>query len=172
MMTAETNTDSIWHLRLARRDVLRGLGAAAVAGAIGAPGSAAAAESLLEEDAQLTIRRLIGDAKPQAGRITVSLPDVADSGNSVPVTIRVDSPMTSADHVRLIHIVAERNPRPWAASFSLGPRAGRAEIETFLRLSDTQFVTAFVQMSDGSWWMKRTNVVVTIGACESMAVRY
>lgn len=171
-MAAGAEPASIWHLRLRRREVLRGLGAAAVAGTIGTARPAAAAESLLEEDAQLTIRRLIGDARPQVGRIFVGLPDVADSGNSVPVTVRVDSPMTAADHVRLIHIVAERNPRPWAASFSLGPRAGKAEIETFLRLSDTQNVVAFAQMSDGTWWMKRTNVVVTIGACESLAVRY
>ena len=171
-MALESAGTSIWNLRLHRRDVLRGIASAAMAGMLGEADETMAAEPRIEEDFHLTIRRLIGDAKPQVGRVTVNLPDVAESGNSVPVTVRVDSPMTAADHVRLIHVVAERNPRPWAGSFYLGPRAGRAELETFLRLSDTQNVTAFAQMSDGSWWMKRTNVIVTIGACESMAVRY
>ncbi|HSV46341.1 MAG TPA: thiosulfate oxidation carrier protein SoxY, partial [Ramlibacter sp.] len=108
----------------------------------------------------------------QVGRIHIGLPDIAESGNSVPLTVRVESPMTATDHVRVIHLVAERNPRPWVASFTLGTRAGRAQVETQIRLSDTQAVAAYAQMSDGSWWTQRVNVTVTIGACESLAVRY
>lgn len=125
-----------------------------------------------EEEAAVTVRRLTGDAKPQTGRIQVVLPQVAESGNSVPLTVRVESPMTPADHVRTIHIVGERNPRPWVASFRLGPRAGKAEVETNIRLSDSGNVAVYVQMSDGSWWVQRTSVIVTIGACENLAVRY
>ncbi len=125
-----------------------------------------------EEQAAVTVRRLLGDAKPQTGRIQITLPDIAESGNSVPVTVRVESPMTAADHVRVIHIVAERNPRPWVASFRLGPRAGRAQVDTQIRLSDTQSVAVYAQMSDASWWMQRKDVIVTIGACESMDIRY
>ncbi len=134
------------------------------------PGGFAAPRN--EEDATVTVRRLIGEARPQVGRIHIGLPDIAESGNSVPLTVRVESPMTAADHVRVIHVVAERNPRPWVASFTLGPRAGKAEVETQIRLSDTQAVAAYGQMSDGSWWMQRVNVTVTIGACESLSVRY
>lgn len=155
---------------LTRRVLLLGLAAADLAHA--QAGTAPSAEGRDEEDAQVTLRRLLGNARPQASRIHVGLPEIADSGNSVPLTVRIDSPMTAADHVRLIHIVAERNPRPWVASFTLGPRAGRADVETQIRLSDTQAVTAYAQMSDGSWWMQRVDVIVTIGACESLAVRY
>lgn len=156
-------------LRITRRELMLDIGAAAL---VGGSGHASAAGAPVEEDLKVTLRRLIGDARPQTGRIHIGLPEVADSGNSVPLTLRVESPMTAADHVRLIHLVAERNPRPWVASFTLGPRAGKAELETFMRLSDTQAVVAFAQMSDGSWWTQRVNVIVTIGACESLAVRY
>ncbi len=125
-----------------------------------------------EEGVQVTVRRLLGDAKPQSGRIQIVLPQVAESGNSVPLTVRVDSPMTAADHVRQIHVVAERNPRPWVASFTLGPRSGKAEVNTNIRLSDSQAVAVYARMSDGSWWMQRADVIVTIGACESLGVRY
>ncbi len=142
------------------------------AGPIALSRRAAAAGPPATEEVATTVRRLLGEARAQSGRIQIGLPDVADSGNSVPLSLRVDSPMTAADHVRLIHVVAERNPRPWVASYTLGPRAGRAEIETFIRLGDTQKLIVFAQMSDGSWWTQRADVIVTIGACESLAVRY
>jgi sulfur-oxidizing protein SoxY len=125
-----------------------------------------------EEPAPATLARLIGDAKPQVGRVEIRLPEIAESGNSVPLKVRVESPMTTADHVRAIHIVAERNPRPWVATFSMGPRAGKAEVETNIRLSDTQTVAAYAQMSDGSWWTQRVAVTVTIGACDVLGSRY
>lgn len=128
--------------------------------------------SLGEEEVSVTVRRLIGEATVQTGRIHLGLPDIAENGNSVPLTVRVDSAMTAADHVRVIHVLAERNPRPWVASFRLGPRAGKAQVETQIRLSDTQSVAAYAQMSDGSWWVQRARVTVIIGACESLAVRY
>lgn len=152
-----------------RRGLLVAIAAADLAQA---QDSGAKSASRNEEDVLVTVRRLIGEAKAQAGRIHIDLPDVAESGNSVPLTMRVESPMTATDHVRVIHLVAERNPRPWVASFRLGPHAGKAQVETQIRLSDTQAVAAYAQMSDGSWWMQRVNVTVIIGACESLAVRY
>ena len=50
--------------------------------------------------------------------------------------------MTDADHVKAIHIFTEKNPQPNVVSFQLGPRAGTANIQTRMRLADTQIVTA------------------------------
>jgi sulfur-oxidizing protein SoxY len=50
-------------------------------------------------------------------------------------------------------------------SVALGPRAGRASISTRIRLRDTQTVLAVSEMSDGTFWSDRANVIVTIGAC-------
>ena len=132
----------------------------------------AAAPPRGEEPAAAIVQRLIGSARPQPGRIHIGLPEIAESGNHVPLKLRVDSPMTEADHVRVIHVVAERNPRPWVASFQLGPRAGVAEVELQIRLKDSQAVTAYAQMSDGSWWMQGTRVTVTIGACDAGGGNY
>jgi sulfur-oxidizing protein SoxY len=73
--------------------------------------------------------------------------------------------MTAADHVKAIHVFAERNPQPNVIGVTLGPRAGRASISTRIRLRDTQSVLAVAQMSDGTFWSDRVNVIVTIGAC-------
>jgi sulfur-oxidizing protein SoxY len=83
----------------------------------------------------------------------------------VPLRIAVESPMTAADHVRRITILAERNPRPVVASYALGPHSGRAEIVTRIRVADIQDVIAVAELSDGSFWMGSAHVIVTELAC-------
>ncbi len=102
---------------------------------------------------------------PQVGRVTLTLPTLAESGNSVRLQVRVESPMTPEAHVKQIHIFSEKNPRPVIARFSLGPRAGRAEIHTRIRLAGTQQVVAVAVMNDGTAWMASAEVVVTAAAC-------
>lgn len=138
----------------------------------GMTGAAQAAPSRQEESGDAAITRLLGGATPQVGRIDVTLPQIAESGNAVSLAISVVSPMSVADHVRAIHVVAERNPRPWVASFTLGPTAGRAALETRIRLSDSQTVSVLAKMSDGSWWIRQTDVTVIIGACDNRGPTY
>lgn len=111
------------------------------------------------------LREVTGGVALRSGRVHVDTPPLADNGHSVPLRIAVDSPMSVADHVRRITILAERNPRPVVASFVLGPHSGRAEIATRIRLADIQDVLAVAQMSDGSFWMGGAHVVVTELAC-------
>ena len=111
------------------------------------------------------IRRLVGTAEPQAGRVTIRAPNIAENGNAVPVNVSVESPMTADSHVRAIHILADRNPAAEVASFRLTPSMGRAQAETRIRLSETQDVIALAEMNDGSIWMARAEVKVTIGGC-------
>jgi len=40
-----------------------------------------------------------------------------ENGHSVPMTVRVDSPMSEEDHVRRIDLVSEKNPVPLMATF-------------------------------------------------------
>lgn len=153
---------------VSRRRVLL---AAALADA-GMTRAAAAASSRLEEPGAATIARLLGGAPARTGRIDLGLPQIAESGSAVALAVSVDSPMTAEDHVRSIHVVAERNPRPWVASFALGPQAGRAALETRIRLSDSQTVCVLAQMSDGSWWMRKAEVNVVVGACDNTGPTY
>jgi sulfur-oxidizing protein SoxY len=111
------------------------------------------------------LREITGGAAVRSGRVVVDTPPLADNGHSVAVRIVVDSPMTAADHVRRITILAERNPRPVVASFTLGPHSGRAEVATRIRLADIQDVLAVAQLSDGSFWMGGAHVIVTELAC-------
>ena len=114
---------------------------------------------------QAALKRIVGDTKVARGRVKLTLPPLIDNGNSVPLSVSVESPMTETDHVKAIHVLTEKNPLPDVITFALGPRAGRASFATRVRLADTQTVTAIAQMSDGSFWSDGAEVVVTLSAC-------
>lgn len=149
--------------RLSRRRVLVGL-LGCLGSLLGPLGKARSADALPEKLVPL-IRTATGGALPQVGRVTLDLPSLAESGHSVRLRVRVESPMTSQAHVQRIHIFSEKNPRPLIARFSLGPRAGRAEVHTRIRLAGTQQVVAVAVMNDGTAWMASAEVVVTAAAC-------
>jgi len=114
---------------------------------------------------QDAIRKVVGPARVSTGKVTLDLPPLVENGNAVPITVRVESPMTQADHVRAIHVFTEKNPQPDVVSFRLGLRAGRASVATRIRLADTQTVLAICELSDGSFWSGGASVVVTLAAC-------
>jgi sulfur-oxidizing protein SoxY len=110
-------------------------------------------------------RSSFGQSTPKRGRVKLELPVLADNGNSVPMKIAVESPMTEADHVKLVRLISERNPEPQMAVFHFGPRSGAASITSRVRLAGSQTVTAIAEMSDGSQWMDTAHVQVTLSAC-------
>ena len=142
-----------------RRTIIIGAGAAA--GLAMLPQAARATPEMRDE----ALATLTKGAPVKDGRVTLTVPAVAENGLSVYTTIAVDSPMTEADHVRAIHILSEKNPIAHLMSFHLGPRAGLAKVSTNMRLGASQQVTALAEMSDGSFWRDRKDVVVTIAAC-------
>jgi sulfur-oxidizing protein SoxY len=99
------------------------------------------------------------------GRVKFDVPPLVDNGNLVSVTVRIDSPMTAADHVREIAIFNDGNPQPDVVRFELSPRNGRAEVAIGIRLNATQNLIAAARMSDGSFWHQRVEVVVVLAAC-------
>lgn len=150
--------------RIARREFLvttAGIAAGIGLGSLAAPGAVRATPAAMQE----AIGKVIGPARLNAGRITLDLPPLSENGNAVPLTVSVESPMTEAEHVRAIHVFTEKNPQPEVVSFYLGPRAGRASVATRIRLADTQTVVAVSELSDGSFWSGRADVVVTLAAC-------
>ncbi len=106
-----------------------------------------------------------GGAAPKAGKVALDVASMVDNGNAVPITVRVDSPMSAADHVAAIAIFNERNPQQEVASFTLGPRAGKAIVSTRIRLATSQKLVAVARMSDGSYWSGGADVLVTLAAC-------
>ncbi|MDZ4842819.1 MAG: thiosulfate oxidation carrier protein SoxY [Hyphomicrobium aestuarii] len=99
------------------------------------------------------------------GRLTLDIPRLAESGNSVSLKVAVASPMTAADHVQRIHLLSERNPIATIGRFHLTPSSGVAEVETSIRLATTQNVRAIAEMSDGTLQTASAEVVVLLGAC-------
>ena len=99
------------------------------------------------------------------GRVKLEIAELVDNGNVVPVSVRVDSPMTAADHVEQIALFNDRNPQRDVAVFTLGPRAGRAQVATRIRLATSQKLSAVARMSDGSVWIDTVDVVVVLAAC-------
>ncbi len=111
------------------------------------------------------VREITGGVPLSAGKVVIDTPRLADNGHSVPMKVSVDNPMTAANHVRSITLLSPRNPRPLIAKFTLGPRAGRAEISTRVRLNGSQVVLAIAQLSDGTFWSGTAEVEVTESAC-------
>jgi sulfur-oxidizing protein SoxY len=108
------------------------------------------------------IRALVGTARVQRGKVKLELPPIVENGT---LTVSVDSPMSEADRVTSIHILNQKNPQPHIAAFDLGPRAGKAEVSTRIRLADSQQVVAIARLSDGSFWSDSADVIVTLAAC-------
>jgi sulfur-oxidizing protein SoxY len=117
------------------------------------------------EAVQQAIEARIGARQPLPQGMTLTLPQIAETGNSVSLTVAVDSPVTPAEHVLRIHVFVGGNPEPVAATYHLGVRAGRAEITTRIRLARTQTVLALAEMSDGTVRSAAASIVVTLGAC-------
>jgi sulfur-oxidizing protein SoxY len=143
------------------------LGASAVAAILpflSAPGAAQGAPQTWEE----ALKRILGEAQPTTnGKLILDLPEIAENGNMVPITVSVDSPMSEQEHVKAIHVIATANPLPSIATFRFTLLSGRAEAASRMRLAGTQDVIAVAELSDGKLLMTRRPVRVTIGGCST-----
>jgi sulfur-oxidizing protein SoxY len=117
------------------------------------------------ETMQAAIKRIIGEAPLRQGKVTVDAPPLVENGNTVPLSVAVDSPMTAAGYVKSIHVFNEKNPQPNVIGVKLSWRAGKAQFSTRIKLAAAQKVVAVAQLSDGSFWSADADVIVTIAAC-------
>ena len=151
------------HLHSTRRRFLSLAGAAAVAGTVPVVTMrrAEATPAMLAS----AIRQVAGDAVVRTGKVKLDVPPLVENGNTVPLTVSVDSPMTAENHVKSIHVFNEKNPQPNVGNFFLNPNAGRAQVSTRIRLADSQKITAIAKLSDGSFWSASVDIIVTLAAC-------
>ncbi|MGZ5937488.1 MAG: SoxY-related AACIE arm protein [Rhizomicrobium sp.] len=145
-------------LKITRREAVAGGLAALGASALPAPVAA-----LGQMDT--AVRNAFGEATIRRGRVMLELPPLVENGNTVPMTVAVDSPMTKDNYVKAIHVFNDKNPQPNVVSVQLGPRAGKATIATRIRLAGTQKLMAIAEMSDGTFWADTQEVIVTLAAC-------
>ena len=120
-------------------------------------GALAAGEAVAQLDPNIAAKReaalraaigKITDGKPiRTGKVKLQVPPLIDNGNTVPLAVAVESPMTAENHVKAIHVLTEKNPQPYVLSTYLGPRAGRASLSTRARISVV--VTLSACLEDG-----------------------
>lgn len=114
---------------------------------------------------QAAIAEFTGGAPIAQGRVAMEIPPLVENGNSVPLVITVDSPMTEEDFVKQIAVFNERNPQPNIGTFHLSPRSGRAFVSTRIRLGDSQTIVAVARLNDGTLWSGSAELIVTLPAC-------
>jgi sulfur-oxidizing protein SoxY len=145
-------------------DRRQALALGAAAGALILTGSADPSYADTKEADDL-IKAFAGGKTPGEGKVRLDLPEIAENGNTVPMTVTVESPMTEQSYVSDVLILADGNPRPGVATFRFTPASGMAEANTRIRLAETQNVIAVAKMNDGSVYMNKKQVKVTIGGC-------
>ena len=106
-----------------------------------------------------------GGVAPGEGKITLTAPEIAENGNTVPVSVSVESAMEGDDLVESVILFADGNPNPAVATFHFTAMSGAALATTRMRLAKTQNVVAVAKMKDGSFFIDRKEVKVTIGGC-------
>jgi len=138
--------------------------AAAGAGllALGWPRGEARAD---QAEAKALLDKLTRNGQAKAGKVTLQLPEIAENGNTVPLSIKVDSPMTADDYVSEIRVIGDANPNAGIVRFHLTPMSGRAEAATRIRLGGTGTVTVLAKTSTGKLYAERQVVKVTVGGC-------
>ncbi len=104
------------------------------------------------------IAAFTGGAETTDSGITLTAPEIAENGNTVPISV-------SAPGAESITILASGNPTPNVLTFTFGPLAGSQEASSRIRLAGTQDVIAIAKMKDGTFAMTSSAVKVTIGGC-------
>lgn len=140
--------------------------ALALAGVAGLAALIAPRISVADEQAVAAeIKKLYGDKKLESGKIKLDVPEIAENGLVVPVTVDIESPMTEQDYVKAVHVFADGNPLPGIVSYKFTPACGKASASTRMRLAQTQNVVCIAEMSNGNLHRAKANVKVTIGGC-------
>ncbi len=147
-------------MKFNRRQVFAvGAGAAVIAATGGRIPSALAATS--EE----IIKEFTGGKAPASGKVSLKAPEIAENGNTVPVSVSVESAMSGDDQVVAVLLLATGNPGPNVATFKFSEMSGKASASIRMRLAKTQDVLAIAKMKDGSLFQDTKQVKVTIGGC-------
>jgi len=118
-----------------------------------------------EAEMRALMAEFTGGVSATPGRVAMEISPLVENGNTVPLSVIVQSPMTPEDHVRAIAVFNERNPQPHVITARLSPHSGRAMLATHIRLATSQRLWAVAAMSDGSFWSDSVQVVVTLAAC-------
>ena len=148
--------------RVSRRELLTLFGVSTVA----AMGISLTAPAMASTDAAAAaIKKITGGKEKMSSKVVLDTPQIAENGSTVPITVRVNSPMNASDNVKSLHLWADGNPNPNVASFHFTEMSAKAQVATRIRLMKTQNVIAVAEMGDGSFALAKSKIKVTIGGC-------
>jgi len=128
-------------------------------------GSAGRALAAMEDVEKMISEFSAGATVEEGGPLKLITPEIAENGNSVPVSVTVESPMTADEYIESVSIMASDNPSPEVATFHFTPASGLAKASTRMRLARTQDVYAIAKTNTGKVFQVSNNVKVTIGGC-------
>lgn len=110
--------------------------------------------------AEGALKELFGStAIEPSDRIRITLPDVAEDGAVVPLTIETD-----LEPVRSIIVVSEKNPVPLVARFEFGDGALADTLATRIKLAESENIIVVVQTPERLCSARRY-VEVLVGGC-------
>ncbi|MCP5367408.1 MAG: thiosulfate oxidation carrier protein SoxY [Hyphomicrobiales bacterium] len=144
--------------RSRRRFLAAAAGLVAVLGTGGSPAGAGAR-------LRAALDKILDGRAAATGKVSLDLAPITENGASVLVGVQVDSPMTQADHVLRLHLLAEENPNVTVVTFHFTPQAGKVDIITRIRLAKSQNVHAVAETSGGEVYVASKFTKVTIGGC-------
>ena len=101
-----------------------------------------------------------------ADMLSLDAPVRADDAAVVPIAIRTRAPQTGGKRIDKVYLVIDNNPSPISAIFQFTPLAGRADIETRVRIDEYTHVRAIAETSDGQLLMA-TRFLKAAGGCSA-----
>jgi sulfur-oxidizing protein SoxY len=152
-------------MKQSRRTIISGAISASALMLTGAKVSAQPVSLDYPEDLNAALRKYTNGAPWKEQKVELDIAELVDNGNTVPITVTVNSPMVDNDHVKAIAVFNEKNPNRDVVRFVLSQECGKAEVATRMRLATTQRLVAIAHMSDGSFYTKTIEVIVTLASC-------
>lgn len=104
------------------------------------------------------IAELLGAVPTDSDKVRMKIPDIAENGAVVPVTVSTD-----LEDVESISVVVDNNPTPLAASFDMGPKMVPV-VSVRIKMGQSSNVRAIVK-AGGNLYSTSKEVKVTIGGC-------
>ena len=142
-----------------RRKLLQAFGLASVALALPKIVFARAVEAFKANSVDDVLKNLLGDmAVEMSDQIKFKIPDIAENGAVVPVTVSTD-----IAGVEKIYLLIDSNPTPLSAVFDIGPKI-MADVSTRVKIGESSKARVVVRTADKAY-MTEKEVKVTIGGC-------
>ena len=117
------------------------------------------------KDYKSALQEILKGATPSQELLTLKMPEIAENGNVVSVTLDASAAQEQGKVLTALHIFATDNPWPYVATFKLSKLSGQASVTSRMRLARSQKVMALAAVDDGSFLLAETFVKVTIGGC-------